>query len=303
MPPLAYLNGRLLPASQATISVEDAGFVLGVTVAEQLRTFGGRLFRLEQHLERMERSLQIVGVDLGLARAELIRIAEELIAHNHSLLADGDDLGLAIFVTPGIYATFAVGEASGPTVGMHTYPLPFSLWADKYEQGQSLVTTSVQQAPTECWPPELKCRSRMHYYLADREARSIDPQARAVLQSLDGAITETSTSNVLIYNAREGLVSPPESDILPGISLAATRDLAQQCGIPFSERRLMPDDLSAADEVLLTSTPNCLVPVTRFNLRPIGTGQPGDTFRRLLAAWSQIVGLDVAAQAGQFRSR
>src|SRR5438034_7741041 len=103
--PLAYFNGRFLPVSQVAIPLYDSGFVQGVTVAEQLRTFSGKLFRLERHLERLSHSLAIVGVDLGCTLAELGAAAQELVAKNHPLQAVGDDLGLSMFVTPGRYAT------------------------------------------------------------------------------------------------------------------------------------------------------------------------------------------------------
>src|SRR5205807_1582292 len=145
------------------------GFVLGATVTEQLRTFHGRLFRTARHLERLRHSLDVCGIDPPIDMAEFGRIAEELVARNHPLLAPGDDLGLAIFVTPGAYAALA-GRESPPTVGLHTFPLAFSRWAKSYRGGVALVTTSIEQVPPQCWPAELKCRSRMHYYLADKQA-------------------------------------------------------------------------------------------------------------------------------------
>src|SRR4051812_9784775 len=89
--PLAYFNGQRLPRSQIGINVFDSGFVQGVTVAEQLRTFGGRLFRLDTHLARLARSLEIVGIDPGVSLAELGRIATELTEENGRLLNAGDD--------------------------------------------------------------------------------------------------------------------------------------------------------------------------------------------------------------------
>src|SRR5688572_2207595 len=126
--PVAYLNGELVPASQAVIPVTDLGFMQGVTVAEQLRTFAGKLFRLEKHLDRLWRSLAIIGVDPGLGRNDFMRIAENLVARNWPAIPPGGDLGLSMFVTPGPYATLAASgypQRSGPTVGMHTYALPF----------------------------------------------------------------------------------------------------------------------------------------------------------------------------------
>jgi branched-chain amino acid aminotransferase len=301
--PLALVNGRRTRASQLAISPVDAGFVLGVTVAEQLRTFGGKIFRLDSHLARLEHSLDVVGFDPGMTRRQLAEAATELVAHNHELLAPGDDLGLSVFVTPGIYPAYAEAAPAGPTVVLHTYPLPFRLWADKYEAGQPLVTTPYRQVPADCWPAELKCRSRMHYYLADRYAAAVEPGARALLLDHEGRVAEASTANVLIIRAGEGLISPPAARILPGISLAVVGELAEGLGLALLERDLVPADLAAADEVLLSSTPFCMLPVTRFNGRAIGEGRPGPVFRKLLEAWTERMGVDPAGQARQFARR
>lgn len=301
--PLAFLNGRFVSASSASISPVDAGFVLGAAIAEQLRTFGGRLFGLDDHLDRLQRSLRVVGVQPDLSRERFAEIAQQLAAGNHRLLEPGDDLGLAMIVTPGVYAAYAESGASAPTVCLHTYPLPFRLWADKYAGGQSLATTSVEQVPASCWPAELKCRSRMHYYLADREASRSDAGARALLLDHEGRVTETSTANVIVYHASRGLASPPRDRVLPGISLAMAAHLARDLGIGFVERDLSPGDIASADEVLLSSTPFCLLPVTRFDGRPIGGGSPGPVYDRLLSAWSDRVGIDIPAQARRFAVR
>jgi branched-chain amino acid aminotransferase len=302
--PIAYLNGRWLPVSQAAVTVYDGGFMQGVTVAEQLRTFGGKLFRLDQHLDRLERSLAIVGVNLDLRREDLELIASELAAQNHKLLDPADDLGLSIFVTPGPYASFAaVAGHQGPTIGVHTQPLPFGTWASKYESGESLVVADIRQVPAECWPAELKCRSRMHYYLADKQAREREPGARAILLDERGFVSEASTANVLVYYREVGLVSPPRERILPGISMAVLAELAAGLGLRFAHRDLTTDDVAAADEALLCSTSPCVWPVTRLNGRPIADGRPGPTCRQLQTAWSELVGLDIVAQARQFSAR
>ena len=302
--PVAYLNGQIVDAQAAVIPATDAGFVLGVTVAEQLRTFGGKLFRLDRHLQRLSHSLEIVGIDPGVPLAELGRVAEEMAARNHRLLDPDDDLGLSIFVTPGPYATFdTVAPRSGPTVGIHTYPLPFHLWHDKYEAGQSLVVTDVMQVPSACWPAELKCRSRMHYFLADKKARQVEPGARALLLDASGQVVEASTANVLIFRANEGLISPPREAILPGVSVAVLAELAAGMKIPFVHRRLDPADIAAAGEVMLCSTSPCVWPVTRFSGQPIGNGRCGPVVKELLKKWSQLFGVEVAAQAARFARR
>jgi len=300
--PLAYLNGEFISAANAAVPVQDAGFVQGTTVAEQLRSFGGDLFRLDDHIDRLMRSLDIVGVDPGMGNENFVQIANKLARHNHQLLKDGDDLGLSVFVTPGTYSTFANGP-SNPLVGMHTYPIPFHFWNQKYDNGQSLAVTDVQQVPAACWSPELKCRSRMHYYLADRKAQLADPQARALFLDADGFVTEASTASIVIYRSAEGFVVPPVEKILPGISLSTLDELAGQNGLPFIHRDLTPQDVATADEVILCSTSPCLLPVTSLDGKPIGTGKPGEVFNRMLVAWSEMVGVDIRQQAHDFADR
>jgi branched-chain amino acid aminotransferase len=302
--PQAYLNGQFVPAEQALLPVSDAGFVQGTTVAEQLRTFGGKLFRLEMHVERLFHSLKVVEVDPGLSRGDFARIANELVAHNHPLLAAGDDLGLAMFVTPGAYPVMVPsGSSSGATVCLHTFPLRFDAWVDKYQQGEHLATTSVEQVPTRCWPPELKCRSRMHYYLADRQARHHYPGSRALLLDAAGYVVEASTANVVLYRKDTGFLLPPSEKILPGISQAVLMEIAEDLEIYTVHRDLKPADVAAADEVFLTSTSPCIIPVVGFNGRPIGTGKPGPMFAGCMSAWNELVELDIVGQAQRFARR
>lgn len=276
---------------------------MGATITEQMRTFAGKLFHPERHIERLYHSLELVGIESGIPMSEMIAMAEQLVRHNHPQLDQGDDLGLVIFVTPGPQRSLSGGVAGAPTVGLHTFPLAFSLWAEKYRSGRSLVVTRVRQVPAECWPPELKCRSRMHYFLADREAGTIEPGAGALLTDLDGFVTETPTANILIHRQGKGLLTPPHTKTLGGISLRVATELARNLGIGLSERDLRPDDVLAADEVLLTSTPLCVLPVVRLNGKPIGSGQPGPLFQRLVQAWCELVGLDIIGQAAKFARR
>jgi diguanylate cyclase (GGDEF)-like protein len=301
--PLAYLNGQLIRASDAAVPVYDGGFVLGSTVTEQLRTFGGQIFRLEGHLARLAHSLQISGIQPRESIEDLAEIAVRLAAENFRFSDPDDDLGLCIFITPGPYAAMAEGDISGPTVCLHTYRLPFFLWADAYQRGVSLRTTPIKQVPRDCWPAELKCRSRMHYYLADRLAASAEPGARALLLDDDGFVCETSTANVLAYYPGEGLISPPQKKVLPGISLHVTEEIAGRLGIAWKHRDSSVEELARAQEVFLTSTPNCILPVTRLSGAPVGKGQPGPTFAKLLSAFNDTVGLDIAAQARRFAIR
>jgi branched-subunit amino acid aminotransferase/4-amino-4-deoxychorismate lyase len=286
--PWAYLNGKWIPRAELAIDVEDAGFLLGTTITEKLRTFRGEVFRLEQHLARMARSLEIVGVDAAAITKELATAIPEFVTRHEGQIPAESDWSISAFATPGIHGR--------PTVCVHGGPLDFGRWAEQYERGLPVVVTDVRQVPDNCWPSEIKCRSRMHYYLADRAAAARQPGARAILLDQEGNVAEATSANVLVYRELEGLSSPPDDHILVGISLGVVHELAGKLGIPFMRRRLTVEELLKADEVTLASTSVCLLPVVECDGRPIGDGVAGPLFKRLLSAWGEMVGVDIMGQ-------
>jgi branched-chain amino acid aminotransferase len=295
--PWAYLNGEWILSTGLSVGVDDLGFLLGATVTERLRTFRGEVFRLEEHMRRLRRSLEIVGLDADVITRQVAAAVPEFVSRNRGQIADDDDWSIVAFVTPG------VAGAARPTVCVHGYPLQFGLWAEQFESGVKVVVSDVRQIPPESLPPELKCRSRMHFYLADRRAAQRQPGARAILLDEDGYVAEASTANVLIYRESEGLVSPPPEHILFGVSVHVVQELAARLDVPFITRPLTVDELRSANEAMLTSTSVCLLPIVECDGQPIGDGHPGPVYRLLLKAWSELVGLDVAAQARRFPKR
>lgn len=295
--PQVYWNGQWIARSELAIAVDDAGFLLGATVAERFRTFDGQVFCLAEHLRRMQRSLEIVGLDSPRIAAELGAAVPEFIRRNRSQMAAEDDWTIIAFVTPGILGS------GRPTVCVHGSPLLFERWARQYETGLSAMISDVRQVPPNCWPSELKCRSRMHYYLADLQASNEEAGARAILLDQDGNVGETTSANIVFYRKAEGLLSPPEEHILFGVSVGVVQELAGRLDLPFVKRHLSVDELLSADEVLLASTSVCLLPIVRCNGQPIGGGTPGPIYGRLLAAWSEMVGVNIAGQARRFASR
>lgn len=302
--PLAFDTGTFLPAEQLSIPVFDTGFILGVTISEQLRTFGGKLFQLERHLSRLAKSLHIIGVDPGMSPKQIGDAATELVQHNHALLKPGDDLGCAILVSPGASTVLAPEHENRPRVRIYTHPLPFASWARTYDEGVALAIPQIRQTPVNCWPPELKHRSRMHYYLADRQAKQIDPSARAVILDQEGWVLEATTANLLIYHEAEGIISPPLESILLGVSLSVIDDLLKR--MPFGTlryRRISAAELETATEVMLCSTSPCVWPVTRLNGKPIGRSGTHSVAHKLLSAWSELVGFNISSQAAAFANR
>ena len=284
----AYFNGQWIEERDLSIGVSDPGFALGVTITERLRTFSGKLWRHAAHLDRMRRSAEIVGIAPAVIN-ELDQALSEFESKINDLRSEGEDWWVAIFATPGL--------AGEPTRCIHGAPLRFVDWAHQYSEGVRLRTSEHRQTPPNCWPAELKCRSRMHYYLADQQAMQQEPGARALLLDQEGYVGEASTANLVIYNEGEGIISPRMEKVLPGVSVAVLKELAESNGIAFVERDLTLDEFRNADEAWLSSTSVCLLPVSALDGVPIGQQTPGPMYQRMLAAWNGVVGLDIAKQA------
>jgi branched-subunit amino acid aminotransferase/4-amino-4-deoxychorismate lyase len=294
--PLAFLDGCFLPQSQISLSIHDAGFVMGATVTDLCRTFRHKLYRWPLHLARFGRGCRATHINPSLNEQEITGIAEELVRHNAALVP-GQELALVLFATPGPVGYY-LGEEGGPgdgaaTFGMHTFPLPFSRYRRLIEQGAALRVPKIRQVPAVCVDPHVKMRSRMHWWLADREAQRLEPGAAALLLDTEGNITETAAANVLlVLNGK--VVSPPRDRILDGVSLRVVVELCAKLGIPFEERPLALPDLELAEEMLLTSTPYCLAGVSTCNGRPVPW--PATIYPHLARAWSAEVGLDIHGQ-------
>lgn len=299
--PLVYIRGRLLPASQANLSIFDYGIVLGATVTDLLRTFHQRPYRLEDHVRRFYDSCKYARIAPPISAEETAEITRELVRNNAELARPDTELAIVYFITPGenlVYAgsAAAAGSKLTPTFCIHSFPLPFELFRGFFEKGLHLVTPSTRHVPPECVDPKIKNRSRLHWWLAEQEAKLADPGAMPLLLDLQGNLTETSGSNLLLV--KDGTVySPAPRNILLGISRKVVIELCQQLGIAFVERDLQVHDAITADEAFVTTTPYCMAPVTRFNGVPVGDGSvEGPVYTRLLNAWSEAVGVDIRGQ-------
>jgi len=298
--PIAFLNGRMVPFSEATLSVTDLGVVAGASITEMIRTFRHVPFRLSDHLDRLFGSLELCGfptiVDRELVESNIAQVVE----HNSALIPAGHDLGIIVFVTAGQNLTYfgaaARDAATQGTLCVHTFPLPFELWAGKQTGGQHLASVDVEPLPNASIPPQAKHRNRLHWFRADQAARRNFPTATSLLATPDGHITETSTGNFFTIEGRT--IRTPQSElVLGGISQNVLREIAAELGFDWQEAAITFDDLARADEALTSSTTCCLLPVTKFNDQPIGSGQPGPVFHELITAWSDLVGIDIVQQA------
>lgn len=298
--PVVYLNGRLAPASQASLSIYDFGIVIGATITDLLRTFQGRPYRLSEHLDRFYRSCKYARIEPPVTIEECERITLALIEHNMSLVDPGGELAVVYFITPGVNSMYA-GSAGGsaertPTFCIHSFPMPFAMFRPFFDEGVRLIVPSTRHVPSQCIDAKIKHRSRLHWWLAEQEARMADSSGVPLLLDIGGNLTETSGANFLLV--RNGIVrSPTTRNILSGISRAVVMEMCTQLAIPFEERDLQLHDAITADEAFLVTTPYCIAPVTSVNGLQVGSGpRGGPIFERLIARWSEDVDVDIRGQ-------
>ncbi len=293
---IAYLNGQIVPQSQAVLPLNDAGFIYGATVTDLCRTFRHRLFRWSDHLARFRQSSSSAHLDVSLSDIDITKRAEELIAHNARWIDANDDLALVLFATPGpvgFYLGQATKAGERPTFGMHTFPHPFARYRPWIEDGVALATPSIRAVPPACVDPQIKQRSRMHWWLAEQEVQRTHPGAQALLLDLDGHVTETASSNFLIVKDGK-VISPPREIVLDGVSLRVVSEICTRLEIDLTHRNIALTDCYSADEALLTCTSYCIAGVRSINGREIPW--PGTMLKRLVEAWSTEVGMDIHGQ-------
>jgi branched-chain amino acid aminotransferase len=295
---LVYINGALLPRDEAKISVFDAAVMLGDTVTESTRTFGHRPFKLDQHIRRLYQSLKITRIDPGMTADEMHALSLRVLAANQHLLGPDDDCWLVHNISRGLSVAGAdpTVQRSPATIIIFTSPMILTDWAGFYIEGCHAVTPMSRAIPAQALDARIKNRSRMAYTLAEIEVKLVDPRAQGILLDIDGNIAENKGGNFFIV-ADGVLKTPTTRNALAGVSRATVLELAAQLGIPARETDIQPYDVYTADEAFFTSTPYCIMPATQFNGLPVGDGKVGAVTKRLLAGWSELVGVDIVAQS------
>jgi branched-subunit amino acid aminotransferase/4-amino-4-deoxychorismate lyase len=228
------------------------------------------------------------------------RISEEVIARNEPLREGVGDYQIWQFVTRG-RGRWA-HRAGPPAVGVCVRQIGFSRFAALYDTGAHGIIVRTRSFSPDALDPKVKNFSRMNFNLAELEASDVDPDGWPILTDSRGNLTEGVGYNLFIV-AKDAIRTPGDRGVLQGVSRAMVFDLGRELGIPVVEEDLQPYDLYTADEAFFTSTSPCVLPVTRVDRRPIGAGVPGPVVRRLLAAWSETVGVDIVVEAKEYASR
>ena len=292
---VVYHNGEMKPATQVGISIYDRGFLYGDAVFDATRTFGGKTFRLDRHIDRLYNSLRYLRIDVGMSKAEMTDITEAVVARNHPLLPAGQDMWVMQRISRGVEAPNRQGGIT-PTIIIESHAIPFAARASLYRDGARISTPSVPRVPPRFLSPRAKTHNYLNLIMGELEAHGEDPDSWAILLDEFGNLTEGRGSNVFLV--KDGAVMTPKSQyVLEGVTRNQTLDLAAGLGIPTAECDLDLYDAYTADEAFLTSTSLCICPVSGVNGSPVSDGKvPGPVTERLMTAFSDLVGMDFAEQ-------
>lgn len=269
-----YLNGEFLPADQACVPVLDRGFIFGDGVYEVIPAYGGNLFRLPEHLQRLHNSLAAVRIPNPLDDTAWARMLDTLVAQN-----GGGDQSVYLQVTRGsAQRDHAMPENPTPTVFAMCNPLhPVS--QEIREKGIAAITLDDIR-----WQRcHIKAISLLPNILLRQEA--LDQHAAEAILIRDGIATEGAASN--LFAVVDGVLTTPPTGpfLLPGITRDLILELAAAHDIPHCEGAITPEQLRNADEIWLTSSTKEILAVTRLDNMPVATGQPGPLYQRMLALY------------------
>ena len=277
---VCFLNGEYLPLQEARVSPLDRAFLFADAVYEVLPVYGGRPFRLRQHLDRLQRSLDEIGMAAPLTHAQWAGICAELTERNRRQPDGAGDTYVYIQVTRGAEygRNHAWPEGLKPTLFAYASALP-ALSADMVRDGVAAITAEdIRWARRD-----IKSTSLLANILLKKRAAEVGAFETIMLEH--GFLTEGSSTTVHVLSQGSLLTPPNGHSILPGTTRTVVEELAARIDMPCVNRPITEATLRAADEIWLAFSTRGVIPVTRLDRSAIGTGRPGPMFQRIHAAF------------------
>ena len=279
---LIYIDGEFLPKAEAKVSVFDHGLLYGDGVFEGIRSYNGRVFKLDEHLERLYDSAKSIMLEIPISIETMKETVLETLRRNHLRAAY-----IRLIVTRGV-GDLGLDPDKCPKPSIIIIADKIALYPQKYyEDGLEIVTVSVRRNYAEAINPRIKSLNYLNNILAKIEGKQAGAEEVLMLNA-EGYVVECSGDN--IFWLKNGvLVTPPvHMGILEGVTRNSVIDLAREAGIRVEERVFTRHDLYIANECFLTGTAAEVIPVVKIDRRPIGDGQPGKVTQRLITAFRQL---------------
>ena len=280
-----FLHDRFIRKEQALVSVFDHGFLYGDGVYETIRSYGARIFMLDQHLSRLYRSAESIGLDIPIPHNDWPALLHEAMTRNN-VGHERADAYLRITISRG-EGEIGLDPAlcKRPTVVIMTKELAPPP-EDQYRTGVALTIARTKRNLPEALSPHIKATNFLNNILAKREAIAAGTFDSILLNWRD-ELTECTVSNLFFVKGKMLYTPALECGILDGITRSVVLLLAAEAGLGFQEGRYTVPDLAHASECFLTNTSMEIMPVTRIDGAPVGDGAPGPYTRRLRTLFAQ----------------
>ena len=278
---IIYIDGKYLPKEEAHISVFDHGFLYGDGVFEGIRAYNGRVFRLQEHLDRLYDSARTIDLKVPVPKEEMAGIILEVLMRNK--LSNGY---IRPLVTRGV-GDLGLDPRKCPIASVIVIAVEWgAMYGDLYEKGLKAITVSVRRNPAEALPPNVKSLNYLNNILGKIEA-NYKGGDEAIFFDTNGYMSEGSGDNIFIV--KNGIIfTPPTLNNLRGITRAVVLEIAKSHGLTLVEQNLGYYDMYSADEVFVTGTAAEVAPIVLIDGRAIGTGKPGPVTRQLMAAFRTV---------------
>jgi len=281
--PLVYVDGRFVPKSKAAISVFDHGLLYGDGVFEGIRAYGGYVFKLEEHLDRLYASAHSLMLEVPLDRDRMRAAVIETLKRNSAR-----DAYIRLVVTRGV-GDLGVDprKCSRSTVFIIVGSIAV-IPKEAVERGLRAMITWVRRDPVDGTSHEVKSLNYLNSILAKLEA-NVYGVDEAIFLSPQGYICEGTAENVFLVEGKEIWTPPAHTGALPGITQASVTEVAERLGYRVVEKLITAHQLFNADEIFFTGTGAEIMPVTEVNGRRIGGGKPGKVTARLARGFHEYV--------------
>ncbi len=281
---LVYIDGEYYPKSEAKISVYDHGFLYGDGVFEGIRSYGGVVFKLKEHVDRLYTSARAIMLNIPLSKEEMINAILNTLRKN-----DLHDAYIRVVVTRGVGDLgLDPRKCPKPSVIIITEPLLQLYDEERREKGMSMIISWVRRDPVDATTHEIKSLNYLNSILSKIEANNAGAD-EAIILDHRGFVCEATGENIFIVKNNTLITPPSSSGALPGITANVVKRLAREMGIKVIEREITPSELYNADEAFLTGTAAEIMPIREVNKRIIGDGRIGPVTKKLLDRFFEIV--------------
>jgi branched-chain amino acid aminotransferase len=277
-----YIDGNFHDQAEAKISVFDHGLLYGDGVFEGIRFYNDRVFRLEEHVDRLWDSARSIALEMPMSKSELVAATLETIRQN-----DLHDGYIRLIVTRGV-GSLGLSPESCRRPSIIIIAATIALYPeDLYHKGLTMVTCSTRRTPPAALSPRVKSLNYLTNILGRLEAQNAGAGEGLMLNE-QGYVTECTGDNIFIV--KKGQISTPyiNSGILAGVTRGVVFELAEKLSIRVGEQELIRHDIYTADECFLTETAAEIIPAVQLDRRLIGNGRPGPITLQLIESFREL---------------